>query len=68
MLIGAIIANLTIGVWFWYGSSDVIIPLLLPAVVPFNLIKAIVNSVLTLVIYKAVSNLITPKKHQVKGR
>lgn len=68
MLIGAIIANLTVGVWFWYGSADVIMPLLLPAVVPFNLAKAILNSVLTMVIYKAVSNLITPKKNQVKGR
>lgn len=68
MLIGAIIANLTVGVWFWYGSADVIMPLLLPAVVPFNLAKAILNSVLIMVIYKAVSNLITPKKNQVKGR
>ena len=68
VLIGAIIANLTVGVWFWYGSADVIMPLLLPAVVPFNLAKAILNSVLTMVIYKAVSNLITPKKNQVKGR
>lgn len=68
VLIGALIANLTVGVWFWYGSTDVIMPLLLPAVVPFNLAKAILNSVLTMVIYKAVSNLITPKKNQVKGR
>lgn len=68
VLIGALIANLTVGVWFWYGSTDAIMPLLLPAVVPFNLAKAILNSVLTMVIYKAVSNLITPKKNQVKGR
>jgi riboflavin transporter FmnP len=68
VLIGALIANLTVGVWFWYGSTDVIMPLLLPAVVPFNLAKAILNSVLTMVIYKAVSNLITPKKNQIKGR
>ena len=68
VLIGALIANLTVGVWFWYGSTDVIMPLLFPAVVPFNLAKAILNSVLTMVIYKAVSNLITPKKNQVKGR
>ena len=68
VLIGALISNLTVGVWFWYGSTDVIMPLLLPAVVPFNLAKAILNSVLTMVIYKAVSNLITPKKNQVKGR
>ena len=65
---GAIVANLTIGVWFWYGSVDAIAPMILPALVPFNLVKTILNSVLTMVVYKAVSNLITPKKDQVKGR
>ena len=64
----SMVANLTIGVWFWYGSADAILPLMLPAVLPFNLIKTVLNSVLTLVVYKAVSNLITPKKDQVKGR
>ncbi len=66
--LGAVLTNLTIGVWFWYGSADVILPLMLPAVVPFNLIKTVLNSVLTLIVYKAISNLITPKKDQVKGR
>ena len=66
--VGAVAANLTIGVWFWYGSADAIMPLMLPAVVPFNLIKTVLNSALTLLVYKAVSNLITPKKDQVKGR
>lgn len=66
--LGAIAANMTIGVAFWYGSAEVIKPLLIPAIIPFNLVKTILNSVLTLVIYKAVSNLITPKKKQVKGR
>ena len=65
---GAILVNLTIGVWFYYGSADVIIPLILPALLPFNLVKTILNALLTLVIYKAVSNLITPKKDRVKGR
>ncbi len=64
---GAIAANLTIGVAFWYGSVDVILPMLLPAVLPFNLLKGAINAVLTLVVYKAISNLITPKKSQVKG-
>ena len=64
----SMVANLTIGVWFWYGSVDVILPLMIPAVLPFNLIKTVLNSVLTLAVYKAVSNLITPKKDQVKGR
>lgn len=64
---GGILANLTIGVWFWYGSVDAILPLILPALVPFNLAKGVLNSVLTLIVYKAISNLITPKKSQVKG-
>ena len=64
----SIAANLTIGVWFWYPSMDFIMPLILPAVLPFNLIKTALNSVLTLCVYKAVSNLIKPKKDQVKGR
>lgn len=64
---GSILANLTIGVAFWYGSVDVIIPMLLPAVLPFNLAKGVLNALLTLVVYKAISNLITPKKLQVKG-
>ncbi len=66
--LGAILANLTIGVWFWYGSADVIVPLLLPVIIPFNLIKSALNSILTIAVYKAISNLITPKKNQVKGR
>ena len=65
---GAILVNLTIGVWFYYGSADVIIPLIFPALLPFNLVKTILNALLTLVVYKAVSNLITPKKDRVKGR
>lgn len=64
----SIVANLTIGVWFWYGSLDAIVPLILPAVLPFNLIKTVLNAVLTMVVYKSISNLITPKKAQVKGR
>ena len=64
----SMLANLTIGVWFWYGSVDAIAPLMVPAVLPFNLIKAGLNSVLTLAVYKTISNLITPKKRQVKGR
>lgn len=68
VLLAAVASNLTIGVWFWYGSTDAILPLMLPAVLPFNLIKAVLNSVLTVAVYKAVSNLITPKKDQVRGR
>lgn len=65
--LGALASNLTIGVWFWYGSVDVIVPMLLPAIVPFNLVKTILNSVLTCVIYKSISNLITPRKNRASG-
>ena len=64
----SVVANLTIGVWFWYGTPDAIMPLMAPAVIPFNLVKTALNSVLTLVVYKAVSNLITPEKDRVQGR
>ncbi len=64
----SVVSNLTIGVWFWYPSMDFIMPLIVPAIIPFNLIKTTLNSVLTLAVYKAISNLITPEKQQVKGR
>ncbi|WP_342589725.1 ECF transporter S component [Collinsella tanakaei] len=64
----SVVSNLTIGVWFWYGSADAILPLMVPAVIPFNLAKTVLNSVLTLAVYKAISNLITPEKDRVRGR
>lgn len=66
--LGAILSNLTIGVWFWYGTPDAILPLMLPAVIPFNLAKGALNAVLTVIVYKAVSNLIAPEKAPAKGR
>lgn len=52
---GSIVSNLTIGVWFWYGSADAILPLMVPAVIPFNLAKTTLNAVLSLVVFSAVS-------------
>ena len=68
VVVGNCASNLTLGVWFFYGSTDAILPLMLPAVIPFNIMKAGINSLLALAVYKTVSNLITPKKDQVKGR
>lgn len=65
---GAVAANLTIGVAFWYGSLEAGLALVVPALLPFNLVKGVLNAVLTLVVYKAVSNLITPEKDRVVGR
>lgn len=53
----------------WLGVPlQAVIDMIIPVFVPFNLLKALINSVLTLAVYKAISNLITPKKDQVKGK
>lgn len=66
--IGAILGNLIITP-AWLGVPlDAVIAMIIPILTPFNLIKALLNSVLTLIVYKSISNLITPKKKQVKGR
>ncbi len=67
-LILAIAGNLLITP-AWLGVPlESVVTMILPILVPFNLIKAILNSALTLAIYKCISNLITPRKKQVKGR
>ena len=64
----AIVGNLVITP-AWLGVPlQAVIDMIVPILTPFNLIKAALNSVLTLVVYKSISNLITPKKKQVKGR
>ncbi|MCD8316997.1 MAG: ECF transporter S component [Eggerthellaceae bacterium] len=63
----AIVGNLIITP-LWLGAPlSSVIEMIIPILIPFNLIKAAINSVLTLIVYKSVSNLITPKKKQVKG-
>ena len=53
----------------WLGVPlDAVVAMILPILTPFNLAKGALNAVLTLVVYKSVSNLVTPKKKQVKGR
>lgn len=63
----AILGNLVITP-MWLGVPlDAVVAMILPILTPFNLIKAGINAVLTLIVYKSISNLITPKKKQVKG-
>jgi len=53
----------------WLGVPvDAVVAMIVPVLIPFNLLKGLLNAVLTVVVYKAVSNLITPEKRQVKGR
>lgn len=64
----AILGNLVITP-MWLGVPlDAVVAMILPILTPFNLIKAGINAVLTLIVYKSISNLITPKKKQVKRR
>lgn len=66
--IGAIVGNLIVTP-MWLGVPlDAVIAMIIPILIPFNLVKGLINVVLTLIIYKSISNLITPKKDQVKGR
>lgn len=53
----------------WLGVPfEAVTAMIIPILIPFNLLKGLLNAVLTLVIYKSISNLITPKKDQTKGR
>ena len=67
-LIAAVAGNLLLTPSYMGVPLQTVIDMLVPVLIPFNLIKAALNSALTLIVYKAVSNLITPKKDQVKGR
>ena len=67
-VVGAIIGNLLVTP-SWLGVPlEAVIAMIVPVLIPFNLLKGILNSILTLIIYKSISNLITPKKDQKKGR
>ena len=68
LVAGAIVANLVVDPVFYGMPFDVVAGLVVPAILPFNIIKGVVVSVLTALVYKSVSNLITPAKDQVKGR
>ena len=68
LVIAAIVANLIVDPIFYGIPLEVVQGLIVPAILPFNIIKGVVISVLTAVVYKSISNLITPAKDQVKGR
>ena len=68
LVIAAIVANLVIDPIFYGYPFNAVVSLVVPAILPFNVIKGIVVSVLTGIVYKSISNLITPAKLQVKGR
>ena len=67
-VIMAVLGNLVVTP-AWLGVPlDAVVAMIVPILIPFNLLKRLLNAILTLIVYKAISNLITPKKDQVKGR
>lgn len=64
----AILGNLIVTPLYLGVPLSAVIEMIVPILLPFNALKGALNAVLTLLVYKAISNLITPKKDQVKGR
>ena len=67
-IICALLGNLVITPWYTGMPLQAIIDLILPVLLPFNALKAVLNAIITAAVYKGVSNLIKPVKEQVKGR
>ena len=67
-IVVAILANIVITPIYAGMPVEAVIALIIPVLIPFNVLKVVLNSVITIAVYKAISNLITPKKNQVKGR
>ena len=73
--LAAILGNLVITPLFLAGPEtsydqafQMVLGMIVPILTPFNLVKASLNSIIAIAVYKAISNLITPKKKQVKGK
>ncbi len=67
LVVGIIVANLIIDPLFYGMPFDAVAALVVPAILPFNVIKGVLVSALTLLVYKSISNLITPTKKQAKA-
>ena len=64
----AIVGNLLVTPIYAGMPVEAVAAMIVPILLPFNTIKSALNTVITLAIYKAISNLITPKKNQVVGK
>ncbi len=67
-ILGAVVGNLLLTPTWLGVPFDVVVAMVIPVLIPFNALKGLLNAVLTLIIYKSISNIITPKKDQKKGR
>lgn len=68
IVVAAVVANLVIDPTLYGYPFDAVVALIVPAFIPFNILKGVVNGVLTFIVYKSIKNLVTPKKKQVAGR
>lgn len=66
LIVGIIVANLIIDPLFYGMPFEAVAALVVPAILPFNAIKGVLVGALTLLVYKSISNLITPTKKQAK--
>lgn len=67
LVVGIIVANLIIDPLFYGMPFEAVAALVVPAILPFNVIKGVLVSTLTLLVYKSISNLITPTKKQARA-
>ena len=60
--------NLLITPLYMNMTREAVLKILLPGIIPFNLLRSCLNSVLGLAIYKAIARFINPRQKQPKRR
>jgi riboflavin transporter FmnP len=60
-------ANLILNPIFYGIPREQVLQMMLPGILPFNLTKAIINSVITVLIYKKLSNFMRSKSLIKRG-
>ncbi|MFW5996125.1 MAG: ECF transporter S component [Halanaerobiaceae bacterium] len=60
-------ANLFFTVHFWGMPAETVKNMIVPALIPFNLIKGAVNSTITVLVYKTIAGILREPKIKKKG-
>lgn len=66
-IVAAIIANLIVTPLYMGVPFNAVVEMIIPILIPFNGLKAIINSALTLVVYKSISKLISKEARMQKS-
>jgi len=64
MVVVNLLANLVVTPVYTGMPVQAVMGLILPVLLPFNVIKAVLNSVITLLVYKSISRVIKPERKQ----